>query len=101
MNLSSNKLTNTIHQMFLTMGILTSLNPSEFRNETRPAKHAMFGKFNSSAFSEHLTSCEHAKHIHDLHNLYENVNGLKPHKTITDKELVVKNTKILHSLLQL
>lgn len=32
---------------------------------TRLSEHA---KFNSSAISEHLTTCEHAKHITDLHN---------------------------------
>ena len=34
---------------------------------TRLTKHA---KSNTSAVSEHLTTCEHARHIADLHNLY-------------------------------
>ena len=38
---------------------------------TRLSEHA---KLNTSAVSEHLTTCEHARHIADLHNLYDNVN---------------------------
>ena len=34
------------------------------------AEHA---KLNTSAVSEHLMTCEHARHIADLHNLYDNV----------------------------
>ena len=44
---------------------------------TRLANHA---KFNISAISEHLTPCEHGRNITDLHNLYDNVNEVKPDK---------------------
>ena len=39
---------------------------------TRLTEHA---KLNTSAVSEHLTTCEHARHIADLHNLYGNANA--------------------------
>ena len=42
--------------------------------------------------------CEHTRHITDLHNLYDNVNELRPDKPFTNFELIVKNTKILQSL---
>ena len=55
-------------------------------------------KLNTSAVSEHLTTCEHARHIADLHNLYDNVNDLSPDKPFSDYELITNNTKILQSL---
>ena len=65
---------------------------------TRLTEHA---KLNTSAVSEHLTTCEHARHIADLHNLYDNVNDLNPDKPFSDYELITNNTnntKILQSL---
>ena len=62
---------------------------------TRLSEHA---KLNTSAVSEHLTTCEHARHIADLHNLYDNVNDLNPDKPFNDYELITNNTKILQSL---
>ena len=62
---------------------------------TRLSEHA---KLNTSAVSEHLTTCEHARHIEDLHNLYDNVNDLNPDKPFNDYELITNNTKILQSL---
>ena len=50
------------------------------------------------AVSEHLTTCEHARHITDLHNLYDNINDLKPNKPFGNFELIANNTKILQSL---
>ena len=61
---------------------------------TRLTEHA---KLNTSAVSEHLTTCEHARHIADLHNLY-NVNDLNPDKPFSNYELLTNNTKILQSL---
>ena len=55
-------------------------------------------KLNTSAVSEHLTTCEHGRHIADLHNLYNNVNDLNPDKPFIDYELITNNTKILQSL---
>ena len=49
----------------------------------------------ASAVSEHLTTCEHARHITDLHNLYNNIN---PNKPFGNFELIANNTKILQSL---
>ena len=63
--------------------------------QTRLAEHA---KLNTSAVSEHLTTCEHARHIADLHNLYDNVNDLNPDKPFSDYELITNHTKILQSL---
>ena len=63
---------------------------------TRLAEHSKFN--NISAISEHLTTCEHAKHVTDLHNLYENVNDLRPDNPFTNYELIANNTKILQSL---
>ena len=62
---------------------------------TRLTEHA---KLNTSAVTEHLTTCEHARHIADLHNLYDNVNDLNPDKLFSDYELTTNNTKILQSL---
>ena len=62
---------------------------------TRLTEHA---KLNTSPVSEHLTTCEHARHIADLHNLYDNVNDLNPDKPFSDYELITNNTKILQSL---
>ena len=62
---------------------------------TRLTEHA---KLNTSAVSEHLTTCEHARHIADLHNLYDNFNYLNPDKPFSDYELITNNTKILQSL---
>ena len=62
---------------------------------TRLTEHA---KSNTSAVSEHLTTCEHARHIADLHNLFDNVNDLNPDKPFSDYELITNNTKILQSL---
>ena len=62
---------------------------------TRLSEHA---KLNTSAVSEHLTTCEHARHIADLHNLYDNVNDLNPDKPFNDYELITNNTKILHTV---
>ena len=59
------------------------------------AEHA---NLNTSAVSEHLTTCEHARHIADLHNLYDNTNDLNPDKPFSDYELITNNTKILQSL---
>ena len=53
---------------------------------TRLTEHA---KLNTSAVSEHLTTCEHARHITDLHNL---------NKPFGNFELIANNTKILQSL---
>ena len=61
----------------------------------RLTEHA---RLNTSAVSEHLTTCENARHIADLHNLYDNVNGLNPDKPFNDYELITNNTKILPSL---
>ena len=58
---------------------------------TRLAESAKFG--NISAISEHLTTCEHARHITDLHNLYDNVSELRPDKPFTNYELIANNTK--------
>ena len=67
-----------------------------FRNlRTRLIEHA---KLSTSAVSEHLTTCEHARHIADLHNLYDNVNDLNHDKPFSDYELITNNTKILQSL---
>ena len=55
-------------------------------------------KLNTSAVSEHLRTCEHAKHIADLHNLHDNVNDLNPDKPFSDYELIHNNTKILQLL---
>ena len=55
-------------------------------------------KLNTSAVSEHLTTCEHARHIADLHNLYDNVNDLNPDKPFSDYELITNNAKMLQSL---
>ena len=62
---------------------------------TRLSEHA---KLNTSAVSKHPTTCEHARHIADLHNLYDNVNDLNPDKPFNDYELITNNTKILQSL---
>ena len=62
---------------------------------TRLTEHA---KLNTSAVSEHLTTCEHARHITDLHNLYDNINDLNPDKPFSNHELTANNTKILQSL---
>ena len=62
--------------------------------QTQLTEHA---KLNSSAVSEHLTTCEHARHVADLHNLYDNVDDLNPDKPI-NYELITDNTKILQSL---
>ena len=51
---------------------------------TRLTEHA---KLNTSAVSEPLTTCEHARHIADLHNLYDNVNDLNPDKPFSDINL--------------
>ena len=40
----------------------------------------------------------HARHIADLHNLYDDVNDLNPDKPFSDYELITNNTKILQSL---
>ena len=58
----------------------------------------MLNKIYTSAVSEHLTTCEHARHIADLHNLYDNVNDLNPDKPFSDYELITNNTKIPQSL---
>ena len=63
--------------------------------QTQLTKHA---KLNTSAVSEHLTSCEHARHITDLHNLYGNINEVNPDKPFSNYELIANNTKILQSL---
>ena len=63
---------------------------------TRLSEHA---KFNSSVISEHLTTCEHAKHVTDLHNLYDNVNDIESDRLFTNHELITKNTKRLYSKL--
>ena len=60
--------------------------------QTRLTEHV---KLNTSAVSEHLTTCEHVRHIADLHNLYDNVNDLSPDKPFSDYELITNNTKIL------
>lgn len=65
---------------------------------TRLTEHAKSGKSSTSAVSEHLTTCEHAKHIINMHNLYDNVNDLDSDKPFTNQELIFNNTKILHSL---
>ena len=62
---------------------------------TRLSEHA---KLNTSAVSEHLTTCKHARHIADLHNLYDNVNDLNPDKPFNDYELITNNINILQSL---
>ena len=61
----------------------------------RLTKHA---KLNTSAVSEHLTSCEHARHMTDLHNLYGNINEVNPDKPFSNYELIANNAKILQSL---
>ena len=62
---------------------------------TRLTEHA---KLNTSAVSEHLKTCEHARHITDLYNLYDNINDLNPDKPFSNYELIANNTKILQSL---
>ena len=47
---------------------------------------------------EHLKTCEHARHITDLYNLYDNINDLNPDKPFSNYELIANNTKILQSL---
>ena len=59
---------------------------------TRLTEYAKFGKPNSSAISEHLVV------VVVLHNLYDNVNDLDSDKPFTNEELIINNTKILHSL---
>ena len=49
---------------------------------TRLAEHAKFN--NIIATSEHLTTCEHARHITDLHNHYAKVNELRPDNPFTN-----------------
>ena len=58
---------------------------------TRLTEHA---KLNTSTVSEHLTSCENARHITDLHNLYDNIIDLNPDKPSSNYELIANNTKI-------
>ena len=62
---------------------------------TRLTEHA---QLNTSAVSEHLKTCEHARHITDLYNLYDNINDLNPDKPFSNYELIANNTKILQSL---
>ena len=52
----------------------------------------------ASAVSEHLTTCKHARHITNLHNLYGNINDLNPDKSFNNYKLITNNTKMLQSL---
>ena len=63
---------------------------------TRLADYAKFN--NISAISEHVTTCEHARHITDLHNLSDKVNELRPDISFTNYEQIANNRKILQSL---
>ena len=58
---------------------------------------AQYARFYISSISEHLTTCEHARHITDLHNLYDNV---KPDKPFTNYKLITngESTKMLQTL---
>ena len=55
----------------------------------------------SSSISQHLSQCEHAKYIINMHNLYSNVHddSQKQHmpSSYTITNLIFNHTKILHS----
>ena len=54
-----------------------------------------------SAIYKHLTDCEHANFITDLKNLYDNLNSSNIHQpdiSFSHLDLLLTNTKILHSL---
>ena len=60
-------------------------NSPEFANAVNA--NAEYVKLKTSAVSEHLTTCEHARHIGDLHNLYDNGRDLNPDKPFSDYKL--------------
>ena len=45
-----------------------------------------------------MKTCKHARHIINLHNLYDNVDDLNRDKPFSNYELMTNNSKILQSL---
>ena len=67
-----------VHELSCVGGSATYIGKTVRNLPTRLTEHA---KLNTSAVFEHLTTCEHARHIADIHNLYDNVNDLNADKT--------------------
>ena len=51
---------------------------------------------NNSAISDHLTHCEHAKHLIDINNLYDRLDNNNTDASFSYHHLITNNTKILH-----